>query len=66
MNRRAFASVVGSLLLLAVLMPTAVIARSPAAGQFTKGGIFIVQMADQPVVAYTGGAKGLQATAPKA
>ena len=66
MDRRGFASVVGSLLLLAALMPTAVIANSPEAGRFTRDGNYIVQMTDMPVVAYTGGINGLKATAPKA
>ena len=65
MNRRLIASVVGTMLLL-TLLPSGVAAKSPQAGQFTEDGIYIVQMADQPVVAYTGGIKGLKATAPKA
>ena len=40
-------------------------AKAPVTN-FTKDGNYIVQMADQPVVAYTGGIKGLTATAPKA
>ncbi len=64
MNRRALASVVGTLLLLAALMPTAVIAKSADAGRFTKDGIYIVQLAEMPVVAYKGEIKGLKATAP--
>ena len=64
MNRRALASVAGTLLLLAALMPTAVIAKSADAGRFTKDGIYIVQLAEMPVVAYKGDIKGLKATAP--
>jgi subtilisin family serine protease len=66
MNRRLLASVAGSMLLLAALLPTAVAARTPAAGLFTQDGIYVVQMSQQPVVAYTGGIKGLKATAPAA
>ena len=64
MNRRVLASVAGSMLLLAALLPTAVAAKAPAAGQFTQDGIYLVQMSQLPVVAYTGGVKGLKATAP--
>ena len=35
------------------------------AGQQFNNGVYIVQMADDPVVAYNGGIKGLKATAPK-
>jgi hypothetical protein len=65
MNRRVLA-LLGSGLLLAAILPGSVAAKAPAAGQFTKGGNYIVQMADPPVVAYEGGTKGLKATAPKA
>ena len=65
MNRRVLA-LLGSGLLLAAMLPASVAAKAPEAGQFTEGGNYIVQMADQPVVAYTGGVKGLKATAPKA
>ncbi len=65
MNRRVLASLVGSMLLLAAVLPSAVAAKSPEGGQFTRGGIFVVQMADLPVVAYTGDKTGLKATAPK-
>ena len=64
MNRRVLASVAGTMLLLAALMPTAVAAKTPAAGPFTQDGIYLVQMSQLPVVAYTGGVKGLKATAP--
>ncbi len=63
MNRRLIASVVGVMLLL-TLLPTAAAAKSPQAGQFTDDGIYVVQMIQMPVVAYTGGVKGLTATAP--
>ena len=65
MNRRWIA-LLGSGLLLAAMLPMPVAAKAPQAGQFTKAGIYIVQMADLPVVAYTGDVKGLKATAPKA
>ena len=66
MNRRALASVAGSLLLLGALLPTAAVAKAPEVGQFTKDGIYLVQMVDMPVVAYQGGTKGLKGTAPAA
>jgi len=65
MNRRLLA-LLGTGLLLAAAIPAPVFAKAPDAGAFTKGGRFVVQMADNPVVAYTGGIKGLKATAPKA
>ena len=40
MNRRVLASVAGTMLLLAALMPTAVAAKTPAAGPFTQDGIY--------------------------
>ena len=64
MNRRLLA-LLGSSLLLAAMLPLPVVAAGPG-GQFTEDGNYIVQMADMPVVAYTGGIKGLKATAPKA
>ena len=67
MNRR-FLALFGSVLLLAAMLPASVAAAAPTAPdtQFTKDGNYIVQMEDLPVVAYTGGVKGLKATAPKA
>ncbi|MHB8890577.1 MAG: S8 family peptidase [Candidatus Limnocylindrales bacterium] len=65
MNRRVLA-LLGSGLLLTAMLPASVAAKAPQAGQFTEGGNYIVQMADQPVVTYTGGVKGLKATAPRA
>ncbi len=65
MNRRLLASLVGTLLLLVALLPAAATAKSPAAGQFTKDGIYVVQMADLPVIAFTGDKKGHKATAPR-
>ena len=64
MNRR-FLALLGSALLVSALVPASVAAKAPA-DQFTKGGNFIVQMSDPPVVAYKGGTKGLKATAPAA
>jgi subtilisin family serine protease len=52
-------------LLLAAMLPGTAVAKPPAVDQFTRDGNFIVQMEDQPVVAYNGGVKGLKATAPK-
>ena len=51
MNRRVLA-LLGSGLLLAAMLPASVSAKAPAAGQFTQDGNYIVQMADEPVVAY--------------
>ncbi len=65
MNRR-IPALLGGALLLASLIPGPVIAAPGVKGPFTDGGNFIVQMADEPVVAYTGGVKGLRATAPAA
>ena len=64
MNRR-FLALLGSALLVSALVPASVAANAPA-DQFTKGGSYIVQMADPPVVAYKGGTNGLKATAAKA
>ena len=55
MNRR-FLALLGSALLVSALIPASVAAKAPSAtGPFTEGGIYVVQMADLPVVAYTGG-----------
>jgi subtilisin family serine protease len=64
MNRR-FLAVLGSAVLAAAMLPVPALAKAPAA-VFTEDGNFIVRMAAQPVVAYTGGIKGLAATAPAA
>jgi subtilisin family serine protease len=64
MNRR-FLAVLGSAVLAAAMLPVPALAKAPAA-VFTEDGNFIVRMAAQPVVAYTGGIKGLKATAPAA
>ncbi|MEI8332426.1 MAG: S8 family serine peptidase [Chloroflexota bacterium] len=69
---RRLVALVASGALLAVLLPGAAVAAQPGwAGGATApvtpsaNGVYVVQMADQPVVAYTGGVKGLKATAPK-
>ena len=62
MNRRLLA-LVGTGLLLGAMLPLSVSAKAPDQ-TFTKGGVFIVQLADAPVVAYKGGKAGLKATAP--
>ncbi len=64
MNRRLLA-LLGSVLLLAALFPTSALAKWSADKGFTKDGIYIVQMAGDPVVAYRGDIKGLKATRPK-
>jgi hypothetical protein len=67
MHRRLVTALGASLLLLAALLPTATAAQPVArngAHQFTKAGIFIVEMRDLPVVAYDGSIKGLAATKP--
>jgi subtilisin family serine protease len=56
-------------LLIAALLPAAAVAASPkqaGASVFTTDGIYIVQLADRPVVAYDGGVKGMNATKPAA
>jgi len=72
MSRRRLVTFVASAALLAALLPGAAVAAQPdwAGGAKapvapSENGIYVVQMADQPVVAYTGGVKGLKATAPK-
>lgn len=65
MNRRVIA-LFGCALLLAAMLPMPVAARTVAAERFTQGGNYIIQMVGDPVVGYTGGVKGLKATAPKA
>ena len=61
MNRKLVTLLTAFLLLLTALLPATVLGRAPAA-QFTKGGIFIVQLAELPVVAYDGKINGLKAT----
>ena len=63
MNRRLTTLLVALMLLLTAALPTTILGRAPAA-PFTKGGIFIVQLAELPVVAYDGSIKGLRATKP--
>ena len=72
MSRRKLIALVSSAALLAALLPGAAGAAQPVSAGGAKApvapsenGIYIVQMVDQPVVAYTGGVKGLKATAPK-
>lgn len=56
----------GGALLLASMIPAPVAAKSAPRDAFTEDGNFVVQLADAPVVAYSGSVKGLRATAPKA
>ena len=72
MSRRRLVALVSSAALLAALLPGAAGAAQPASAGGGKApvapsenGVYIVQMMDQPVVAYEGGVKGLKATAPK-
>jgi hypothetical protein len=72
MSRRKLVALVSSAALLAALLPGAAGAAQPASAGGAKApvapsenGVYIVQMVDQPVVAYEGGVKGLKATAPK-
>jgi subtilisin family serine protease len=58
--------------LLAAMLPGAVAAAQPdwaggakAPSTSASNGVYVVQMSDAPVVAYTGGIPGLKATAPK-
>lgn len=64
MHRR-IPALAGTALLLAAMLPAQVVAQPRAAGQFSTDGNYVVEMTDMPVVAYTGGVKGLKATAPK-
>ena len=68
MHRRLLTALGASLLLLAALLPTAASGAQPVvrngAHQFTKAGIYIVQMRDFPVVAYDGSISGYAATKP--
>jgi subtilisin family serine protease len=69
-KHRSIAALAASAALVAMLLPATTIAQQPTgvgrgADKFSTDGIYIVQMVDQPVVAYTGGVKGLTATAPK-
>ena len=63
MNRKLTTLLFAVLLLLTAALPTSILGRAPAA-PFTKGGIFIVQLAELPVVAYDGSIRGLRATKP--
>ncbi len=67
MSRRKLVAFVSSAALLVALLPGAAGAAQPASAGGAKApvapsdnGIYIVQMVDQPVVAYTGDVKGLQ------
>ena len=61
MNRRFLALVIGSALLIGAMLPLPTMAKAPD-GVFTKGGVFVVQMAGLPVVAYDGRVAGFKAT----
>jgi subtilisin family serine protease len=72
MSRRRLVAFVSSAALLVALLPGAAGAAQPASAGGAKApvapsenGIYVVQMVDEPVVAYEGGVKGLKATAPK-
>ena len=64
MNRR-FLALLGGAALVAAMLPLPALAKAPAT-PFTEDGVYVVRMAAMPVVAYTGGVKGLKATAPAA
>jgi hypothetical protein len=71
MSGRRLVALIASATLLAALLPSAALAvqseqTSDQTVGVAKNGIYIVQMADQPVVAYTGGIKGYPATKPAA
>jgi Subtilase family/Fibronectin type-III domain/PA domain/Peptidase inhibitor I9 len=71
MSGRRLVALIASATLLAALLPSAALAVQSEqvgdqAGGIAKNGVYIVQMADQPVVAYTGGIKGYPATKPAA
>jgi hypothetical protein len=68
--RRRLILALGMTALLVASLPGAALAKSPSldagasAKKFTKTGVYIVRMADAPVVAYEGGIAGLPATKP--
>ncbi len=67
MKLRMAATLFAVVALIAMLLPATVAGAQPAGagkGGFTADGAYIVQMADQPVVAYEGGIPGYRATAP--
>ncbi len=70
MRGRRLVALIGSVALLGALLPAAAIAAQPdwsgdgSAVGISKNGVYVVQMADKPVVAYTGGIKGYAATKP--
>lgn len=69
MNRKAFTAAMAAVLLIVAALPPATLAAGDtgsAKAHFTKGGVYIVQLADLPVVVYDGSVKGYKATAPNA
>jgi subtilisin family serine protease len=65
MNRKLTTLLVALMLLLTAALPTTILGRAPAK-PFAKDGIFIVQLAELPVVAYDGSIRGYAKTAPAA
>jgi len=69
MNRRLIAVFGAVVLLLAAMVPSAALGASPTTSgvhRFTKDGLYIIQLADLPVVAYDGRIAGYKATQPAA
>jgi subtilisin family serine protease len=65
MNRKLTTLLVALMLLLTAALPTTILGRAPAK-PFAKDGIFIVQLAELPVVAYDGSIQGYAKTKPAA
>ena len=66
MSRRLLAALSAAMLTLALVAPTVAAPVETASGEkaFTKGGTYIVQLEEYPVVAYDGSIKGYRATKP--
>src|SRR5262245_31012113 len=70
MNRRCFTALAAALLVIGASLPAAVTAAGPRVhgtssvtkARFNAAGVYIVQLADRPVVSYTGGIRDYKAT----
>ncbi len=73
MSRQRLLAILSTAALLAALLPGAALAAQPDVGgddpgavKTAENGVYIVQLVEKPVVAYTGGIKGYKATKPAA